>query len=321
LFYGATFGMALANGTQKGQSLSAPSAEAENMAQIIWSDKIGGQKATGGTGVDYTLLASDFDATGFSITPSASAGSDDWLYLALNLGGNSVSLFDFETPDAIGVVSYETPGFEPAFGLTVTTFLPARDAGTFDNDVGTLSIGVFDQGLVEWAPTTWSAWFSSAVHTSQARSQTRIFSVAAFDPVVAGSTTGARANLDSFDALGFNLNYDTVDATPRMGFALAVAGNALVEPDVTVTELRLETLFKPDGPDARVREVRFEALYVPINPPARVREVRLEVLRSAAKAQVASANTGARGMDIGRSLCGGCRRVGRGCGGRRHTIA
>lgn len=230
LFYGCMFGICVNDGsaTQKGQSLQAPSAAAENMAQIIWSNRIGGRKATGDTTVAYDLLISDFDASGFSITPSASASNDDWLYLALNLGGTLFALWDFSTPTSGGAASDVTPDFEPQFGLTCTTFLLARDTGTFDGSVGTIGIGVFD-GDATWAAWAGASWFASSTHTSEANGRTMQDVVVGFDPTADGVGSGIQADFVGFDGVGWDVNYNLVDASARMAFGLAIGlGNPSV---------------------------------------------------------------------------------------------
>jgi len=226
VFYGMCFGIAINDGvpTQYATSVIAPSAEAENMAQIIWDNRIGGQKATGGTSVTYTLTAGTFDSQGFSITPSASAGSDDWLYLALSFGGKQFDLFPITTPTSTGVQSYTAPGFEPQFGFTVCTFLQAYNTGYFDGDVGSLGFGMFDD-TEQWSPSTWASWFSGATHTSEALCQLRDFGLTAYDPEARSTTTGVRALRDAFTASGFDLDYTIVDGTARKGFGFALEIN------------------------------------------------------------------------------------------------
>ncbi len=203
-----------------GTALACANLDEEDIEQIIWSDKIGGQINGDGTGtIQYTLVIQDFDANGFSVKPSASANSDDYFWFAVNLGGLDVSLFTIDTPTSAGVVSYDGPGFTPQFGMTVATFQDTRDVNAPAADVQSAAIAAFDD-TEEWAAFLRHEWFASSAFNSDTIMLTHTYSLAAADPTAAGMTI--LATLDSFDAAGFNLNYSAVDASVRMAFGLAI---------------------------------------------------------------------------------------------------
>lgn len=223
--YSQTFGIATNDGVggivQKGVAYHARNLHQEDIEQIIWTGRVGGNLGGIGDGtIVYTLTLSAFDANGFSITPSADSSGQDWGYLAVNLGGLQASLFDFSTATSTGVVSYETPAFTPQFGMAIATFLQARDTAYFDNlDLMSLGIAAFD-GTEQWV--SWSRQEYVAAGNSDCLSVVGTYSLAAWDPNDAGVGTGVAATLSSFDSLGFNLNYTLVDGTARMAFGLAI---------------------------------------------------------------------------------------------------
>ncbi len=70
----------------------------------------------------YNVTVSDFDASGFSVTSSSSASSDDIIYLAIKATSTpSVSLDFIDGPTATGDYTYSAPSFRPASGLLAMT--------------------------------------------------------------------------------------------------------------------------------------------------------------------------------------------------------
>lgn len=123
--------------------------------QTLRTDCVAGEASDADGSLTYKVTASDFDASGFSVTTSASAGSDEIVYTALKLTGRRFKLVDFTTPTATGAFSITGVGFTPRFAILIGTNLEATDShpgSTSDNQSG-LSIcliGSDEQWSASW---------------------------------------------------------------------------------------------------------------------------------------------------------------------------
>lgn len=157
------------------------------------------------------------DSDGFTAT-TVTAGNVVYSYLALNFGGRaSVHLDNFDSPTSTGVVSYEDPGFTPQFifmGSSVCEF-----AGTTTDAALTYSIGFADTDGGEFAMGSQSEDNVGTTDTGNS-GDARIVDVRDQGN---SATDFLLANLDSFDSLGYNLNWTLVDTTGYEQYVLAIS--------------------------------------------------------------------------------------------------
>lgn len=218
-FFGLSFGIAVRDGSDTQAYVSWAEVDADaaggNPAQNISTLYGLGQQNAGAASEAYHLTFGTFDANGFSVTPSASASSDDMNYLAVKLG-TSVALVDIGTPTATGNTGYTSPGFQPQAVITVASNLEARDTPVYDSDLaGGLGICAFT-ATEEWG----SAARIANADPSSTANETNAFSLIA--PNGTATLTGVNASFVSMDATGFTLNYGQVEAAAKMAFALAI---------------------------------------------------------------------------------------------------
>jgi hypothetical protein len=165
----------------------------------------------------YKVTLSDFDADGFSLTPSADAGSDLVARLALKTTNRSFKLVDFDTPTVTGAHTITGAGFTPRFALAIVTNLEALDSHpgvTSDNQCG---FGICLIGSDEQWSTSWRV--NSGEATTDTASQAS--AVALMGP----SATDCDANKATFTAWtadGVTLNFSAAQGTAKKGFILFV---------------------------------------------------------------------------------------------------
>lgn len=219
-FFGLAFGITVDDGSATQAYMSWAEADAiaagGNPSQIISTLYGLGQQNAGAATEAYHLTFSAFDGSGFSVTPSASAGSDDMNYLAVRIAGASVALLDISTPTSTGNQSY-TPGFRAQTVVTIATNLESRDTPQFDTALaGGLGICAF---------TATEAWGAACRIDNVDPSDTANVTNSTFAliaPNGAVSLTGVLATLVSFDADGVTLNYTQVEAAAKMAVGLFI---------------------------------------------------------------------------------------------------
>jgi hypothetical protein len=215
-------GCALADGTQKctvwrGATLQSPTSK---MTQSIISNRASAMATVGAAGLDYTCLINNFGPDGFDVVTDASASNAKLGFLALKLNGLQAKLWEIATPAATGVQADNTPNFRPVFGMTCTTGLTAYDTPVFDDQNGNgLTLSAFSN------PYPWV--ISVAMRINVVRdSHTNFTANSSFQRAIR-TTKGDNGELcnainPTFTATGWTLNYIITDATPRMGWALAI---------------------------------------------------------------------------------------------------
>lgn len=181
--------------------------------QAVLTNRAGGN-LTGGS-LAYHLTIGGFSGTGFTITPSASAGDDDISYLALDLGGRRAKLVLLTTPTAIGSQAITGAGFTPQAAIVVLTtsetFDPSYPLASSANTGGFSIAALAD---------------NTASHSFRAQSGAAITNTAS--QATNGTLIGAshvdcdalKATLDSFDSDGMTLNWSAVAGTGKKGFVL-----------------------------------------------------------------------------------------------------
>jgi hypothetical protein len=166
-----------------------------------------------------------FDSSGFSITPSTSAGSDIVGYLALKFANDpDIALFDMTWP-ASGSYSETAPGFEPAFGLISSLIGPSSRNTPTDADT-CLSVAAFD---------------SSAIFTSNAASRDNVSTSNSAGlhadrlRILQADTTGdaVLASDYAFDSDGWDFTLTTNPSSAVLGWGLAIGAGGAASPGVS----------------------------------------------------------------------------------------
>ena len=161
---------------------------------------------------------SAFDASGFSITPSANAASDSVAYLAIKLADpDDAYVGVLTTPTSTGTAATTGTGFTPESVMFASSKVPT---GSSSVTGGVLAIGVADDPANEHALFTWA---SDNLADSVAKSE---YSATALHIPDSTGSDLAVASLSSFDADGWTLNYTTAPATARKFLAIAIGGSA-----------------------------------------------------------------------------------------------
>ena len=166
----------------------------------------------------YDVLLSDFDANGFSLTPSLSAGSDRIFYLALAFSNSpDIDLVNMSYPTS-GDYAETTPGFQPDFGMIVQT----GDGNTINtkNGVGgSFSIAVFDDTNIFTDTITDEDGITLPGGTTNAQSlHSSSLKILSED----GATTLVEASGYAFDSSGVDFTLTTNPFPAELGWALYV---------------------------------------------------------------------------------------------------
>lgn len=179
----------------------------------VGNDSITGQIHSGALSWDGVIGA--YDASGFSITPNASAGSDIVFYLALKFTNNpDVDLFDLTIPTS-GNYAETNPGFTPNFGLICGVQGPtARNSVSIVSQLSAFISAFDDNGIYTTSGTDEDA-ASTMVCKSLSSDQFRVLDYQ-------GSADAALASGYSFDSSGWDFTLSTNPGTTILGWGLAI---------------------------------------------------------------------------------------------------
>ena len=218
------FGVAVRDGsdTNRGISWSSANALGTSAATLqMHTDSIGGEITTSQI---WEASIDSFDASGFSITPSANAGNDVVIYLAISVGGLSAWVGSLDSPTSTGDDAQTGPGFKPQFVMLGMTAAQAEDTVESDADAGPIGFSVFDKDGNE---------FSTAVVEEDAVTTTNNQSLADNQAVNFPNDAGTQimaATFSTMDANGWTLNFSVADGTARKWFGVAI--EEVVAPDI-----------------------------------------------------------------------------------------
>lgn len=217
----ANFAYSIGAATKDGTQRCVLGAEANGAAnseplQAIRNDYAGGQIANTTGALDYGLLVSAFNGAGFSVTPSASAGSDSIGYLALKLGGR-VKIVDLNTPTSTGNAAITGAGFEPQFALSICTLLEAVNSHPGATSALMEGLSISFIGANQRSAGMWTD-SGNATTSCQNIIPVGNSAITCFSAFNQFTTTGVQAALTSFDADGLTLNYSVVQAAAKKGF-------------------------------------------------------------------------------------------------------
>lgn len=211
-----TFGFATSDGTQRCVAFREANGQADGAPfQAIFNDC--GAAAKDSAATASKMVIGNFGSDGFDVTPSASQGSDDLIYLALKqTSGRAVKIVDFTTPTSTGSSTITGAGFTPQCAIVVLTNLEAinfQDSVTSDLQGG-LSITLIGDEVIS---NSWSVDAGAA--TTNTGSQSLIGSL------IGPSATDEDAiiaTLTAFTSDGMTLNYSVVQGTGKKGFILFI---------------------------------------------------------------------------------------------------
>jgi hypothetical protein len=185
--------------------------------QSLLDDCAGGEIGDTNGALTYKLTVGGFDANGFDVTPSASAGSDTVGYLALKFAGRQHKIVAFDTPTTTGSHSITGAGFTPRFALVVLTNLEAINSHpgtTSDNQSG---LAICTIGSDEQWSTSWR--INAAEATTDTASQ---ISNVALMGASATDCDAIKATFSAWTTDGVTLSYSATQGTAKKGFILFV---------------------------------------------------------------------------------------------------
>lgn len=212
-----TFGVAVNDGSATQRSIGTRNRTSTASGQPVegyYDNRVGTSITATATTMVYDLLISDFDASGFSVTASASAGSDYVTFLSIKLPtGDQFKLFDVTVPTT-GSIAVTSPNFTPYFGLMNFIAGPTA-ANTLDDSNGLgLSLAVFDA----------SAIYTNSISSQDAADPTVEKSLAddSFTLLKADGTTETTSSGYAFDSQGWDVTLTANPAAAILGFGLAI---------------------------------------------------------------------------------------------------
>lgn len=190
---------------------SGDGAGAATPAAKIADDKVAGESGA------YEVALTSFDAAGFTVTPTASAGGDSLGYLALRLkSGSQVKAFPVTVPDG-GDYIETGAGFQPGFGLLTllagvaalntefTSGAPLLSAGvTAFNGSQANTIGIYDEDAAD--PSNTGNFAENSLTLRDPADESNLFLTSAQVMTALGWDFTLSAN-PSADVLGFGLAF------------------------------------------------------------------------------------------------------------------
>jgi hypothetical protein len=216
-----SFGFATPDGTQICLAFAERGGlGSSNPKQVIITDAaamIFTQPLASTAAVEYAVTTSDFDVSGFSVTPSASATSDILPYIAIQTG-RGCKIVEFTTPTSTGSATITGAGFTPQAAIVVTSSLEATN---IVSDVGTRSPSALQAGvgiaLVADNAKAFSWRVKAAADPTVTKSFSGDFAVLGADDNSAEAIT---ATFTAWTSDGMQVNYTAVTGTAKRGFIL-----------------------------------------------------------------------------------------------------
>lgn len=209
------------NGTTVQRAISLAMADAAAAAGVpalqSRNDNACMQISNSNAGRLWGVSVGGWNSDGFQVTPTVSAASDDLCFVAIKFAKSRVKLFDIATPTSTGIQTYNDPNFPPQAVLFGGSTAEAYNTA-YQNVTQSCGMGLSVAGNVDGAirsreerasdPTVCSSFYGAEPFGIPSETNTNIGAV--------------RSQAKTFTATGFTLNYDTVYATPKMAFAVAI---------------------------------------------------------------------------------------------------
>lgn len=152
-----------------------------------------------------------FDSSGFTANQVGGVGTHGW-YLALGGFDNSVWLGTLQSPTSVSDQSVTTPGFRPSFWLSGLSNTNDLNTNVEDAEGGSFAMGVADVGAA--ADRALCATDQNVVATMNTTSFFE--NVALLVRNHNGTATRNRGTMQSFDASGYTIDFDTVVGTAAL---------------------------------------------------------------------------------------------------------
>lgn len=169
--------------------------------------------SSGAAQIAADLTSMDSDGFTLSVTADGTA----YLVTYFAIGAVDADVAVVQAPAATGNASYTTPGFQPdcliAFTIAFATAPPSTTTAS-NFSIGWATSATAEQSITGAA--------SNAAATSDANAERDTGNIVNVNNA-AGSTTVTQANLVSFDATGYTINWTVVTARAYVGF-LALKG-------------------------------------------------------------------------------------------------
>ena len=167
-----------------------------------------------------------FDASGFSIDPSASSGTSYFSYLAFNISNSpDLAVFDFDWPTS-GSINEETPGFNPEGVLMIT-----------DGQVGTINtVDSTDIGGINIVASDGTNTYTTAA-TAQDQDFTPTCKSWQINKVkIIGDDNSVQVDSSAFafDSLGYNITLTTNPSTAFKGVSLVIGQGGVTNTDIEI---------------------------------------------------------------------------------------
>ncbi len=179
-------------------------------------------------------------ANGWTVSDAGGGASNSATMFSLNVNGLNVYCGFANSPTSTGVQSIESPGFEPAAVLMVMSLMDSVQENREDGNAGGLAIAAFTADAI--AAASINVEDGSGTTDTQSR-----FSSASARLDQHDGSAGLEFTLDSFDSLGFNLNWSAVLASGR-GFIYLAFEEDSGSGSVTVTPAAATATFTATDP-------------------------------------------------------------------------
>lgn len=216
-FCGLSYGIATATDQRCAALMEGDAIASGSPRMALFNDATHAQVNESTGALVYKCTVGNFSASGFDITPSASASSDSVVWAAVKLSSRSVKLMDLTTPTSTGSQAVTGVGFWPSALIGVLTNLEAMPT------VLPVSSTDLCSGLsLLFATEALEHSVAIRIDAGADPTDTASNSQNAFLQPSATSTASGSATLTSFNSDGMTLNWSAVQGTAKKGFALFI---------------------------------------------------------------------------------------------------
>ena len=187
---------------------------------VRWQEGLCASGSSSGANVIYVEASlTSFDADGFTLNFATASVSFTAWYLAL--GGSDLTnaaLTSLDTPTSLGTQSVTGVGFEPDAVLFLSSAFSSTATSGYQSNGGAPQLGVVGSPTADYALSNWGSTFAGTTNT-YGRDDRAVVLVKDFSSAVWGD-----AVLDSFDASGFTIDWQTVSTEVTRLWALCLQG-------------------------------------------------------------------------------------------------
>lgn len=193
--------------------------------QIIDDTVIGGLINPTGPAISWDLTLNSFDADGFTVQASASAGSATLYSILLHhTGGRKFKVIDFTTPTVTGTTLHTGAGFTPCMAIGAVASLQAVNSLQSDvEQASSCSIFASDPDLAMCSVTLQEDTVLDPADCNSYQDTAHLVRLGTNGSNTVSELVGA---LSAYGTDGINVNYTTASATQKKGFTLLFEGTA-----------------------------------------------------------------------------------------------